>query len=114
MTSKFDEWLTNEPEFIPIHHDYETVNDYVSEISSSANNDSASNYKHDVYILSIDNVDGLKCNSCHDFVGYVIDDTGDRVTGSYTDFWQIDCDGEILLCDGCYELTLEKDYELEE
>lgn len=116
MPSKFDEWLTNQPAGSPLHHDYESVNDCMYDFQASIDEDGTSSYDLGVYGLSIYNVDGLECYSCKEYIGYVLDDTDEtRLKGSFTPFWQMDEDGQILLCEPCYEkVTLEGDVYEEE
>lgn len=113
MVSKFDEWLTNQPGMSPIHHNYEIVKEETDSVIASIDEENIQHYDAGIYSLAMDNYDGLRCYSCKEAIGFVLDDTGDVVSGYYSDFWQMDEDAEILLCDPCYESILERDSEID-
>jgi hypothetical protein len=67
-----------------------------------------------VYLLSNDNVDALNCKICNDYLGWILDDNNDyRPTLNFTEFYQIDEDGEHLLCVPCYEEVTKEDIDEE-
>ena len=75
--SPFDSWLTTQDDE-PIHFVFDiTSNNYDWSIEHSV-------------------IDGY-CFDCHAVIGI------DSDYGSSTNYWQIDIDGEQLLCDECYE-----------
>jgi len=92
----YDDWLTNQPSSEPLFHSYEEVE-----------NASRESFYNDKYIspftLAYDNIDELRCGSCSKPVGYLLYDDNFPPSGSFVEFWQMDDDGEYLLCFDCYE-----------
>jgi hypothetical protein len=76
--SAFDSWLTTQDDE-PIHFSFNPIN----------------------YDWSIEHsvIDGL-CSHCDTVVGI------DSDYGSTTNYWQVDIDGEQLLCDECYNTAV--------
>lgn len=90
-----DDWLTSEPQFRPFFHSHE-------EMESAATN--ASYGEPDTaYTLAFNNFDELRCNLCSQPVGYLLHDDSVPASCSVVEFWQMDEDGENLMCDNCYE-----------
>lgn len=94
----FDAWLTNQPDGYPVFHSCEEAD------RASYNSVNDKNYVS-VFTLSFDNFDELRCNNCHRSIGFLLHDDVVPPSSSYVEFWQIDQDGEHLLCDNCYEET---------
>jgi hypothetical protein len=78
--SSFDSWLTTQDDE-PVHFVFDiTSNNYDWSIGNSV-------------------IDGL-CSHCDTVVGI------DSDYGSTTNYWQVDIDGEQLLCDECYNTAV--------
>lgn len=72
----FDNWLTNQPDN-PVHFVFDPI---------------GHNYDWEIERTEIDGA----CSGCKTGIGI------DSDSGSATPYWQIDVDGEHLLCDDCY------------
>ena len=94
MTSAYDQWLTTQPTSGPLFHSYK-------KISEAAQNSSYGDSS--VYSLAFDNFDELRCGLCSKPVGFLLNDNNTPATSSIVEFWQIDEDGEYLLCEWCYD-----------
>ena len=106
--SKFDEWLTTEPDYLfsPLFHEKELVIAAEDEWSNSQNPHGDDKYEspNSVYLLAFDNCDGLTCQVCSESVGWVLDDNDEyKPRLNFTEFYQVDEDGEHLLCVPCFE-----------
>ena len=98
---QYDDWLTNQAISDPLFHSYEDVDK--ASYKKSYDDDYRS-----PFTLAIDNFDELKCLTCGVPVGHVLYDDNMPATSSFFEFWQVDEDGEHLLCVNCYdEITAE-------
>lgn len=80
----FDAWLTTEPDPFPIHFDF---------------NGLSRNYE-----WCLDRtVENGECDSCKCKVGMVMNETGDSVSASFINYYQLDEDAEILWCEDCHD-----------
>jgi hypothetical protein len=97
-----DRWLTEEPDWRsgPIFHSYELIKEAVSYATYDE--------PYPPYDLAFNNFDELRCRDCKKPVGFLLHDDHIPATDSITEFWQIDEDGEELLCEGCYEKIIEE------
>ena len=55
---------------------------------------------------------GDRCRDCQQYVGLMLHGERDEYV-SFTDFWVLDEDFEVMLCDECYEAILPKEPEEE-
>lgn len=94
MSSAYDQWLTTQPTSGPLFHSYEDINEAASK---------ASHGESSTYSLAFDNFDELRCGLCKKPVGFLLNDNDTPPTSSTVEFWQIDEDGEYLLCEWCYD-----------
>ena len=97
-----DRWLTEEPDWRsgPIFHSY----GHIEKGAEYASYDQS----YPPYDLSFNNIDSLRCRDCKTPVGYLLNDNSYPPTSSIVEFWQIDEDGEELLCEDCYEKIIEE------
>jgi hypothetical protein len=95
MFRDFDSWLTTQPDSGPILHSYEEIKN-AAEQSNHGESDT-------VFTLAFNNFDELRCDLCNKPVGYLLHDDNVPPTCSIVEFWQVDEDGEHLLCEECYE-----------
>jgi hypothetical protein len=85
--SAFDSWLTTQSDE-PFHFNFDVT---------SPN-----------YSWCINNVQNGQCECCKTEVGIILTDTSETTSGYFNNYYQLDIDGEQLLCDECYEtLNLE-------
>lgn len=95
MFRDFDSWLTTQPDSGAIFHSYEKMEEAAKK-ASYGEDDST-------YSLAFNCFDELRCDLCNCPIGYLLHDDTVPPTCSVVEFWQIDEDGENLMCNNCYE-----------
>lgn len=90
-----DAWITSEPRFEPFFHS--------SEQMEQATTNAGYGEPDTAYTLAFNNFDELRCNLCAQPVGFLLHDDVVPPSCSIVEFWQMDEDGESLMCSNCYE-----------